>query len=208
VFAYDEFFETPDIVRAGAGRISRPVRLSSTERRQGCLPRSTPPGSRTQPRVVYTSAHGDNVVARGLWANRDLQDRWECAARGPAWTSAGARATTPVQPARSDPFIWRRSAALGLNVTPAHPCHCITEVLAIAAPLIAPFSLGIHGIGSKTAAYSFARVFTSAFIRGLLPQTVAILRSRFEALTTCAQSMSKPVLDDLADRSCAICDPD
>lgn len=83
-FAYDEHFETPDQVRRGvAGYLGL---CSFLDENVGKILSSLESaGLRDQTRVIYTSDHGDNLGARGVWGKSTMYDE----SVGVPWIIAG-----------------------------------------------------------------------------------------------------------------------
>ena len=74
-FAYDEFFEIPDMVkRAQAGYLGLCSFLD--ENIGKVLAALEAAGLTDTTRVIYTSDHGDNLGARGLWGKSTMYEGW------------------------------------------------------------------------------------------------------------------------------------
>jgi choline-sulfatase len=105
-FAYDEFFETPDMVkRAQAGYLGLCSFLD--ENIGKVLAALEAAGLADNTRVVYTSDHGDNLGARGLWGKSTMYEESVAVpliVAGPE-LPAGLRAATTVSLLDLYPFI-------------------------------------------------------------------------------------------------------
>jgi choline-sulfatase len=162
-------------------------------------------------RVIYTSDHGDNLGARGLWGKSTMYEEAVAVPlllAGPG-LPIGVRATTPVSLLDLYPFIMASVGTLSPEtVTPTHPGRCVTEVLATPQPHRAVFS-EYHGMGSKTAAYMLRKGrYKLVHYADYEPQLFD-LASDPEELTDLARRVdAKPVLDDLQTELHRICDPD
>ena len=131
-FAYDEFFETPDMVkRAQAGYLGLCSFLD--ENIGKVLAALEAAGLADNTRVIYTSDHGDNLGARGLWGKSTMYEESLAVpliVAGPE-LPASVRAATPVSLLDLYPFIMASvGAASPETVTLSHPGRCITNVLA------------------------------------------------------------------------------
>src|SRR5260370_7102372 len=72
-FAYDEFFETPDMVkRAQAGYLGLCSFLD--ENIGKVLGALQDAGLTGNTRIIYTSDHGANLAARGLWGTSPMYE--------------------------------------------------------------------------------------------------------------------------------------
>ena len=209
-FAYDEFFETPDMVRrAQAGYLGLCSFLDENVGK--VLAALDAAGLEDVTRVVYTSDHGDNLGARGLWGKSTMYEESVAVpllVAGPG-LPVGVRATTPVSLLDLYPFIMASVGALSPEtVTPAHPGRCITEVLATPQPHRAVFS-EYHGMGSKTAAYMLHKDRHKLVHYADYEPQLFDLASDPEELTDLARKAdAKPILDDLEAELRRICDPD
>jgi choline-sulfatase len=209
-FAYDEFFETPDMVkRAQAGYLGLCSFLD--ENIGKTLAALEAAGLADTTRVIYTSDHGDNLGARGLWGKSTMYEEAvgvPLIAAGPG-LPAGVRASTPVSLLDLYPFIMASvGAASPEAVTPSHPGSCITKLLHIPQPQRVVFS-EYHGMGSKTAAYMLRKGRHKLVHYADYEPQLFDLESDPEELTDLARkSDAKPILDDLETELHRICDPE
>jgi choline-sulfatase len=209
-FAYDEFFETPDMVkRAQAGYLGLCGFLDENVGK--VLAALEAAGLADTTRVVYTSDHGDNLGARGLWGKSTMYEESVAVpllVAGPD-IAAGARATTPVSLLDLYPFIMESVGARSdATVTPAHPGRCITDFLTTPQPQRVVFS-EYHGMGSKTAAYMLRKGRHKLVHYADYQAQLFDLAADPEELTDLAQTTdAKAILDDLETELHRICDPD
>src|SRR5262249_34147778 len=153
-FAYDEFFETPAMVkRAQAGYLGL---CSFLDENIGKVLRALADAKLTDTtRIVYTSDHGDNLGARGLWGKSTM---YEESVGVPlivtgAGIPVGARVSAPVNLLDLCPFILESvGEVLPETVTAEYPGLSISRVIHAPDPARVVFS-EYHGMGSKTAAY-------------------------------------------------------
>src|SRR5262249_56743871 len=106
-------------------------------------------------RVVYTSDHGDNLGARGLWGKSTMYEESVAVpliVAGPD-IPAGLRVNAPANLLDLYPFIMEAvGAASPDTVTSDHPGVLIMQAVRAPQHGRAVFS-EYHGIGSRTAAY-------------------------------------------------------
>ncbi len=153
-FAYDEFFETPEMVkRAQAGYLGLCSFLD--ENIGKVLSTLQDAGLTDNTRIIYTSDHGDNLGARGLWGKSTMYEESVAVpliVAGPDLPAA-ERAVTPVSLLDLYPFIMASVGAKSPEtVTPSHPGRSIANFLKTSQPDRVVFS-EYHAMGSKTAAY-------------------------------------------------------
>ena len=153
-FAYDEFFETPEMVkRAQAGYLGLCSFLDDNIAKVLRALEDSGLGDAT--RIVYTSDHGDNLGARGLWGKSNMYEEAVAVPlimAGPDMPS-GTAVETPTNLLDLYPFIMDCvGAADAETVTQAHPGGDIMEIISGADSGRAVLS-EYHAMGSKTAAY-------------------------------------------------------
>ena len=209
-FAYDEFFETPDMVkRAQAGYLGLCGFLDENVGK--VLAALEAAGLSDTTRIVYTSDHGDNLGARGLWGKSTMYEESVAVPlllSGPDIPS-GVRAATPVSLLDLYPFIMASvGARTDETVTPSHPGRCVTELLAAPQPQRVVFS-EYHGMGSKTAAYMLRKGPYKLVHYADYPPQLFDLAADPEELVDLAQAANaKTIVDDLEAELHRICDPD
>jgi choline-sulfatase len=209
-FAYDEYFETPDMVkRAQAGYLGLCSFLD--ENIGKVLAALDAAGLNDTTRVIYTSDHGDNLGARGLWGKSTMYEESVAVpliAAGPGFP-AGVRASTPVSLLDLYPFIMESVGAVSPEtVTPSHPGRCITKVLQTPQPQRAVFS-EYHGMGSKTAAYMLRKGrHKLVHYADYEPQLFDVKSDPEELTDLSRKSDAKLILDDLETELHRICDPE
>jgi choline-sulfatase len=209
-FAYDEFFETSDMVkRAQAGYLGLCSFLD--ENIGKVLAALEAAGLADTTRVIYTSDHGDNLGARGLWGKSTMYEESVAVpliAAGPG-LPADVRASTSVSLLDLYPFIMASVGAVSPEtVTTSHPGSCITKVLQIPQPQRVVFS-EYHGMGSKTAAYMLRKGRHKLVHYADYEPQLFDLDSDPEELTDLSRkSDAKPILDDLEAELHRICDPE
>jgi choline-sulfatase len=164
-FAYDEFFETPDMVkRAQAGYFGLCSFLDENIGKVlGALENS---GLKENTRVIYTSDHGDNLGARGLWGKSTMYEESVAVpliVAGPD-ISSGARATTAVSLLDLYPFIMASVGAESPEMLAAsHPGVSIAELLDAPQPRRVVFPNTTRW-ARRPPRICFARVRTSSSI--------------------------------------------
>ena len=209
-FAYDEFFETPDMVkRAQAGYLGLCSFLD--ENIGKVLAALEAAGLADNTRVVYTSDHGDNLGARGLWGKSTMYEELVAVpliVAGPE-LPAGVRAATTVSLLDLYPFIMASVGAVSPEaVTPSHPGRCITNVLVAPRRDRVVFS-EYHGMGSKTAAYMVRKERHKLVHYVDYEPQLFDLESDPEELADLARKPgAKLTLEDLTAELHRICDPD
>ena len=209
-FAYDEFFETPDMVkRAQAGYLGLCSFLD--ENIGKVLAALEAAGLADNTRVVYTSDHGDNLGARGLWGKSTMYEESVAVpliVAGPELPT-GVRAATTVSLLDLYPFIMASVGAVSPEtVTPSHPGRCITNVLVAPQRDRVVFS-EYHGMGSKTAAYMVRKERHKLVHYVDYEPQLFDLESDPEELADLARKPgAKLTLEDLTAELHRICDPD
>jgi choline-sulfatase len=209
-FAYDEFFETPDMVkRAQAGYLGLCSFLD--ENIGKVLAALEGAGLTDTTRVIYTSDHGDNLGARGLWGKSTMYEESVAVpliVAGPDLPAA-VRAFTPVSLLDIYPFIMASVGAESPEtVTPSHPGRSIAGFLETPQPGRPVFS-EYHGMGSKTAAYMLRKGRYKLVHYADYESQLFDLEFDPEELTDLSrESDAKPILDDLEAELRRICDPE
>ena len=208
-FAYDEHFEDLDAVkRAQAGYYGL---CSFLDENVGKIVGALGDADLTDTtRVVYTSDHGDNLGARGLWGKSTMYDDSAgvpLVVSGPG-IPAGRVEATPVNLLDLYPFIIECAGELdATTVTPDHPGGSLSAIMAGASQDRAVFS-EYHGMGSKTAAYMIRKGhYKLVYYVDYKPQLFDLEEDPDEVNNLAADANAAPILDDLKAELFKICDP-
>ena len=208
-FAYDEFFETPDMVkRAQAGYFGLCSFLDDNVGK--VLAALDTAGLRDGTRVVYTSDHGDNLGSRGLWGKSTMYEESvgvPLIAAGSGF-SAGSRVSTPASLLDLYPLIMETAgAASPETVTPAHPGISLTRLASGADASRVVFS-EYHGMGSKTAAYMVRKgPWKLVHYADYGPQLFDLASDPEELNDIAGETNARPVLEEMQAELARICDP-
>ena len=208
-FAYDEFFETPDMVkRAQAGYFGLCSFLDDNVGK--VLAALDGAGHSGSTRVIYTSDHGDNLGARGLWGKSTMYEESvgvPLIAAGPGF-EAGRRIATPANLLDIYPLIMETAGeASPATVTPEHPGISLARLAQGNDAARVVFS-EYHGMGSKTAAYMVRKGAWKLVHYADYPSQLFDLASDPEELNDLARDANaRPVLEELTAELNRICDP-
>jgi choline-sulfatase len=164
-------------------------------------------GSNT--RVLYTSDHGDNLGARGLWGKSTM---YEEVAGVPlviagADIPVGAKVSTPASHVDTYPFIMDCVGETGRELCDGHPGHSLFGLAEGARPERSVLS-EYHGMGSTTGAFMIRHGKYKYVHYVAYPPQLFDLDADPEELRDLAReaSMAK-VLAECKARLYAICDP-
>jgi choline-sulfatase len=153
-FCYDDYFETEaDVKRAIAGYFGL---VSYLDENIGKILRVLDDtGLAASTRVMYTSDHGDNLGARGLWGKSTMYE--EIAGvplilAGPD-VPAGAKVQIPVSHVDAYPTIVESAGVRFDDVKDAHPGVSLVDIANGARPDRTVLS-EYHGMGSTTGAFA------------------------------------------------------
>ena len=208
-FAYDEFFETlEDIKRAQAGYFGLCSFLDENVGK--VLAALADAGLTDSTRIVYTSDHGDNLGARGLWGKSTMYEESvgvPLIVAGPGLPAA-RRIGTPTNLLDLYPFILECAGeASPETVTAGHPGISIANIIATPDASRTVFS-EYHGMGSKTAAYMVRRgPYKLVYYADYPPQLFDLATDPEEFNDIAGQANAKPVVDELTAELCRVCDP-
>jgi len=208
-FAYDEFFETPAMVkRAQAGYLGLCSFLD--ENIGKVLTALSDAGLKDETRVVYTSDHGDNLGARGLWGKSTMYEESVAVpliVAGPDIPVA-TRISAPVNLLDLYPFIVESvGAASPKTITAEHPGVSISRTISTRDDRRVVFS-EYHGMGSKTAAYMIRKgPYKLVYYADYPPQLFDLAGDPEELNDIAGQADVRPVLDQLTTELFRICDP-
>jgi choline-sulfatase len=208
-FAYDEFFETADMVkRAQAGYFGLCSFLDENVGK--VLLALEQAGLKSRTRIVYVSDHGDNLGSRGLWGKSTMYEESVAVpliASGPD-LPAGLCVSTPASLLDLYPFIMEAvGAASRETVTPAHPGISISRL--ISAPISRIVFSEYHGMGSKTAAYMVRKgPYKLVYYADYAPQLFNLASDPEELSDIAGQLDARSTLEELKADLWHICDPD
>ena len=167
-------------------------------------------GLKDETRVVYTSDHGDNLGARGLWGKSTMYEESVAVpliAAGPD-IPAGTRISAPVNLLDLYPFILESvGAASPETITAEYPGVSIARTISASDHRRAVFS-EYHGMGSKTAAYMIRKgPYKLVYYVDYPPQLFDLAGDPEELNDIAGQADARPVLDQLTTELFRICDP-
>ncbi|WP_439590575.1 sulfatase-like hydrolase/transferase [Hydrogenophaga sp.] len=162
-FCYDDYFEsTEDVHRALSGYFGL---VSFMDEHVGKIVRVLDEmGLTDSTDVIYTSDHGDNLGARGLWGKSTMYEEIAgvpmiCA--GPSFPS-GQVVATPVSHVDAFPTIVEAAGESFAAMSDDHPGHSLADIARGATPERTVLS-EYHGMGSSTAAFMI-RVGTYKYV--------------------------------------------
>jgi len=208
-FAYDDFFETADMVkRAQAGYLGLCSFLDNNI--GNVLQAMEDAGLNGTTRVVYTSDHGDNLGARGLWGKSTMLEESvgvPLIMNGPD-IPAGMSVDTPANLLDLYPFFMQCAGEASPDTISAdHPGIDVMRLIAGEEKSRAVFS-EYHAMGSKTAAYMIRKGAYKLIYYAHYPPQLFDLESDPEELNDIAEDANaKPVLDELTAELFKVCDP-
>jgi choline-sulfatase len=208
-FAYDEFFETPDMVKsAQAGYMGLCSFLDDNI--GNVLSALDAAGLTDETRIVYTSDHGDNLGNRGLWGKSTMLEESvgvPLILKGPD-IPVGTTVETPTNLLDLYPFIM---GSVGENtsetVTDAHPGTDVMCLISGEDTDRAVFS-EYHGMGSRTAAYMIRKRTYKLVAYADYPAQLFDLSEDPEELNDLAQnSNAQALLEELMGELHKVCNP-
>lgn len=208
-FAYNEFFENREMVkRAQAGYLGLCSFLDENVGK--ILSALDASGLSDTTRVVYTSDHGDNVGARGLWGKSTMYEESvgvPLVVAGPD-IPAGVTIDTPVNLLDLYPFIMDCAGEHDeKTVTPAHPGGDLFKIVANGDADRVVFS-EYHGMGSKTAAYMIRKGHHKlVYYSDYPPQLFDLAEDPEELNDLAADANARPILEELTAELLKVCDP-
>ncbi|MDD9877305.1 MAG: sulfatase-like hydrolase/transferase [Magnetovibrio sp.] len=208
-FAYDEFFETPDMVkRAQAGYLGLVTFMD--EQAGLVLAALDDAGLAGETRVVYTTDHGDNLGNRGAWGKSVM---YEEAASVPLIAAGpdipeGVGVETPATIADVYPFIFECvGAGDDETLSAGVPGTSLKALVHGAEPDRVAFS-EYHGMGSATAAYMIRKGEWKLVHYVDYPDQLFNLADDPDELTDRAGDADcAPIMNELTAALTAICDP-
>lgn len=208
-FAYDEFFETPEMVKkALAGYLGLCTFLDDNI--GNVLKALDDAGLTDETRIVYTSDHGDNLGARGLWGKSNMYEEAVAVpliVAGPD-VPEGVAVETPTNLLDLYPLIIEGAGAADQDtISKSHPGGDILKVIAGEDQDRAVFS-EYHAMGSKTAAYMIRKgPYKLVHYVGYEPQLFDLGEDPDELNDIARDANAQPILEDLTAELNAILDP-
>ena len=160
-------------------------------------------------RVMYTSDHGDNLGARGLWGKSTMYEEVAgvpLIVKGPG-VPAGRRVATPASHVDTYPFIMQCVGEDRPEVYDSHPGHSLMALAEGLKPERNVLS-EYHGMGSTTAAFMIRHGRYKYVHYVAYPPQLFDLEADPEELTDLAGDRARaPVLQECRERLYRICDP-
>ncbi len=207
-FCYDDYFDSEESVRrAIAGYFGL---VSYVDELIGkILDVWEETGLAATTRVMYTSDHGDNLGARGLWGKSTLYE--EVAGvplilAGPG-VPVGERIDVPVSHVDCFPTIVETAGVAFAGVTDGHPGTSLLELARGARPERTVLS-EYHGMGSTTGAFAIrAGRYKYVHYVKYPPQLFDLEADPEEMVDLAGQPECRQVLEDCRRRLLAVCDP-
>jgi choline-sulfatase len=204
-FCYDDFFESPqDVKRALSGYFGLVSYLD--ENIGKVLAALSDAGLAGDTVVMYTSDHGDNLGARGLWGKSTMYE--EIAGvpfiiAGPG-VPAGRRVATPVSHIDALPTILELA---GERVPEGYPGFSLVAIAQGASPDRTVLS-EYHGMGSSTGAFAI-RVGKWKYVHYVKypPQLYDLEDDPEEIRDLAAESSHAGALEECRKKLFSICDP-
>jgi choline-sulfatase len=166
-------------------------------------------GLGAETRVLYTSDHGDNLGARGLWGKSTMYE--EVAGvplimSGPG-IGAGVRVRTPASHVDTYPFIMECTGANEPGMYDAHPGISLMRLAAGERPDRGVVS-EYHGMGSTTGAFMLRHGdYKYVHYVAYPPQLFDVATDPEELRDLAADPTYRGVLEECRARLYAICDP-
>lgn len=208
-FAYDDFFENADMVkRAQAGYLGL---CSFLDYNVGNVLQALDDADLTgDTRVVYTSDHGDNLGARGLWGKSTMLEESvgvPLIMSGPD-IPAGVTVDTPTNLLDLYPFFMECTGETSPEtLTDDHPGIDVMRLIAGEGKDRAVFS-EYHAMGSKTAAYMIRKgPYKLVYYANYPPQLFDLGEDPEELNDLAEDANAKPILEELKAQLFEICDP-
>lgn len=207
-FVYDRFFDEDKLRKAIAAYYGLCTFLDDNIGKVLRALDDTGLGADT--RVLYTSDHGDNLGARGLWGKSTMYE--EVAGvpliiRG-ADIPSGARITTPVNHVDTYPFILQCAGEDGPEMYDGHPGHSLFGLAAGEVPdrnVLTEY----HGMGSTTGAFMIRHGrYKYVYYVAYRPQLFDLDADPEELTDLAEDPRYADVLQECRRRLYAICDPE
>ena len=207
-FVYDRFF-TPEKVRKAVAAYYG--LCSFVDDNVGKLLRTLDAVKLTDhTRILYTSDHGDNLGARGLWGKSTMYEEVAgvpLIAAGPD-IPRGTRITTPTSHVDTYPFILQSVGEDKPENYDRHPGTSLYDLAAGAAPDRTVLS-EYHGMGSTTGAFMIRHGrYKYVHYAAYAPQLFDLERDPEELTDLAHDPTHANVLEECRRRLYAICDPE
>lgn len=208
-FCYDDYFESPaDVKRALAGYFGL---VSYVDENIGkVLAALEAAGLAGNTRVMYTSDHGDNLGARGLWGKSTMYE--EIAGvplilAGPG-IPAGKRVATPVSHVDCYPTIVETAGVPFASVKDTHPGVSLLDIADGKIPARNVLS-EYHGMGTTTGAFAIRNGrWKYVHYAKYAPQLFDLDADPDETADLAADPNHVGVLAECRAKLYAICDPE
>lgn len=208
-FAYDEFFETPDMLKRGQAGYLGLVSFMDEQvgKVLGALENA---GLAATTRVAYTTDHGDNLGNRGLWGKSVMYEEAAAIpliAAGPD-IPEGKTVDTPASMLDLYPFIIDGAGERDAETMPGDiPGTNILDLIKGGEKDRAAFS-EYHGMGSKTGAFMVRKGPYKLIHYADYPPQFFNLADDPEELNDLGQDpAAKPLIDEMTAALMEICDP-
>jgi choline-sulfatase len=206
-FSYDKFFDPAKLRKAIAAYYGLCTFLDDNIGK--VLRTLDVTGLAENTRVLYTSDHGDNLGARGLWGKSTMYE--EVAGvpliiKGPD-IPRGVKITTPASHVDTYPFILE---CAGASVPQAYDTHPGKSLFRLATGSVPDRSVlcEYHGMGSTTGAFMIRHGrYKYVHYVAYPPQLFDLEADPEELRDLAADPVYKPVLAECCERLYGICDP-
>jgi len=208
-FCYDDYFESEqDVKRALAGYFGLVSFLDENVGKVlGALEET---GLAANTRVIYTSDHGDNLGARGLWGKSTMYDEIAgvpLIASGPG-LPAGKVVDTPVSHVDCYPTIVETAGVPFESVRDGHPGVNLVEVAGGLVPERTVLS-EYHGMGSTTGAFAIRNGrYKYVHYAKYPPQLFDLERDPDETEDLAGRPEYAQALEECRQRLYSVCDPE
>ena len=209
-FAYDEHFETPDMLNRGQAGYLGLVSFMDEQVGKVLLALENA-GLHDATRIVYTTDHGDNLGNRGLWGKSVM---YEEAAAVPLIVAgddipAGHVVETPATLLDIYPFIIDCTGECDAETMPTDILGTSLGALIDGAEANRVAFSEYHGMGSKTGAFMVRKGPYKLIHYIDYPPQFFNLDDDPDEVNDLGQEVSvKPLIDEMMLELCAICDPD
>jgi len=208
-FCYDDYFESEnDVRRALSGYFGL---VSLLDEHVGKLMHALDEtGLRGNTRILYTSDHGDNLGARGLWGKSTMYE--EIAGipmilSGPG-IPRGERVNTPVSHVDCFPTILETAGVAFDEVRDGHPGMNLIDIARGAEPDRTVLS-EYHGMGSTTGAFAIRmEKYKYVYYPKYMPQLFDLDTDPEEMTDLASSPQHALVLEECHRKLMAVCDPD
>jgi len=207
-FCYDDYFESEaDVKRALAGYFGL---VSYLDENIGKVLRALEEtGLAAGTRIMYTSDHGDNLGARGLWGKSTMYEEIVSVPlilAGPG-VPPGKRVGVPVSHVDAYPTIVETAGVPFADIRDEHPGASLVEIAHGATPERTVLS-EYHGMGSTTGAFMIRlQCYKYVHYAKYPPQLFDLEKDPEEIHDRARDPALATVLEDCRRRLYAVCDP-